>query len=340
MIIEVVDKERIHYIDIAKGLGIFWVVLTHASYEEWIWRYSWQFHMPFFFFLAGLVYQERYSFKEFFLRRLRSLIIPYFIFAFITFIYWLWIERPFRPGDQSVIYELIGIFYGDYDSNRLFFNPPLWFLPCLFVTELLFWPAAHSKTKIGTWTWILSYFAIGQVLLRYHISGFPFGIHTALNAVLFYGIGWLSKHVIDDVGKTGYYHWVIIIACTTIQLLYMNSYVSNIKHCTILYAGIALVGITFWLLLSIIIDHQKIIEYFGRNTLVAICLQGPIMRVLIYGLSKISHYQMEDIRQNTFLTLLVTIGTFIALIPFMELWKKCPLSRATKRIEKTIQSTN
>ena len=334
-----VNKERIHYIDIAKGLGIFWVVLAHASHEAWIWRYSWQFHMPFFFFLAGLVYQERYSFKEFFFRRLRSLILPYFIFAFITFIYWLWIERPFRPGDQSVLYELIGIFYGDYDSNHLFFNPPLWFLPCLFVTELLFWPAAKCKTKVGTWTWILSYFAIGQVLLRYHISGFPFGIHTALNAVLFYGIGWIFKHAIEKVSKTGYYQWVIVIACTTIQLLYMNSYVSNIKHCTILYAGIALAGITVWLLLSIIIDHQNIIEYFGRNTLVAICLQGPIMRVLIYGLSKITHYPIEIIRQNTLLTLLVTIGTFIALIPFIELWKKCPLSKALKRTENTFLST-
>lgn len=46
------------------------------------------------------------------------------------------IERRFRDSDMSFMDSLLGLFSGCYDN--LDFNVHLWFLPCFFVTVVLF----------------------------------------------------------------------------------------------------------------------------------------------------------------------------------------------------------
>ncbi|MEI6430434.1 MAG: acyltransferase family protein [Pseudanabaena sp. ELA607] len=92
-------KPRIDWLDYAKGIGIFLVVLGHvirglydsanlatpgqfAAIDSWI--YS--FHMPLFFFLSGLFSYSanRKSIKDFFADKFRNIIYPYLIWSVIT----------------------------------------------------------------------------------------------------------------------------------------------------------------------------------------------------------------------------------------------------------------
>ena len=129
-------SDRIHYLDIAKGIGIYLVVLGHVTHSEWLWYYIWQFHMPLFFFISGLLYTPKDSFRAFLIKRAKSLYIPYVIFFLITFVYWVLIERKYRGAEIPISYELVGLPYGTYEGGHLFFNGVLWFLPCLFATEI------------------------------------------------------------------------------------------------------------------------------------------------------------------------------------------------------------
>ena len=45
-------KERVHWIDIAKGLGIIAVVIGHIYNNQVIFKWLYSFHMPLFFFVA------------------------------------------------------------------------------------------------------------------------------------------------------------------------------------------------------------------------------------------------------------------------------------------------
>ena len=79
----VVESSRLKWADIAKGIGIVLVVWGHSSlpFEFRKWVYS--FHMPLFFILSGYFYKsQKYGFTDFFLRKLRTLIIPYFFLNF------------------------------------------------------------------------------------------------------------------------------------------------------------------------------------------------------------------------------------------------------------------
>lgn len=79
-------NKRIDYLDIAKGLGILLVYighcnigLRHDSYNiVFDWIYS--FHMPFFFFVSGLLFNVKsIDTKNFLWKKTIALMLPYII---------------------------------------------------------------------------------------------------------------------------------------------------------------------------------------------------------------------------------------------------------------------
>ena len=51
-------KNRISYIDIAKGIGIFLVIWGHIILSGPAYNIIYAFHMPLFFFLSGFVFSK------------------------------------------------------------------------------------------------------------------------------------------------------------------------------------------------------------------------------------------------------------------------------------------
>ena len=309
--------------DVAKGIGIYLVILGHVTHSEWLWYYIWQFHMPLFFFISGLLYTPKDSFKAFLIKRIKSLYIPYVIFFLITFAYWVLFERKYRGAEIPISYELIGLPYGTYEGGHLFFNGVLWFLPCLFATEIIFYFIAKLKDRIGILAGICCSFAIGQFLLLSRIDYLPFGLHTAFNAILFYGIGYLSKSILlnrKDISKTS--QILFLIGCFAIQFLYLGKYVSNIKVCTIPYGFLAFAGIGFYLILSNLINKNRVLEYFGRNSLVILGLHAPIMRAIIFITVTITHIGVETLRQNVVFSIILSIVILLIMLIFTETWRR------------------
>lgn len=50
------NTKRIDWIDVAKGVGIFLMVMGHTSMPDAVNRWIYSFHMPLFFLLSGLVF--------------------------------------------------------------------------------------------------------------------------------------------------------------------------------------------------------------------------------------------------------------------------------------------
>ncbi len=74
-----------------------------------------------FFALSGFIFstieiKKNIPFKEFLVKRLKSLIVPFILFRLILVVYWLLVERRFRELDMG----------------------PIWFLPALFAAENYF----------------------------------------------------------------------------------------------------------------------------------------------------------------------------------------------------------
>ena len=124
-------KKRLFFLDAARGFGILLVILGHIrETDDMLSVLIYSFHIPLFFIISGILLKYNRTadrpVRQILLSRLRGLIIPYIFFEFVfTVIYG--ILNHFDFGGQNIL-------------GGLFLNPlnvPLWFLPTLFLSELL-----------------------------------------------------------------------------------------------------------------------------------------------------------------------------------------------------------
>ena len=176
---------RIGWIDTAKGIGLLCVILGHLSVplvDTWVYF----FHMPLFFFLSGVVFSGgKYDFKTFLTKKLRSLVIPYFTLGGGIFLFW------------CLLYALEGRPAGDYlEMLKNFLVQEhwwtVWFLACLFLTELIAYAIHRFFGKAATIASI-ALCAFGIARYRLGWGSLPWNLDVALVAQLFFHLGFCFK---------------------------------------------------------------------------------------------------------------------------------------------------
>ncbi|MBB6671718.1 acyltransferase family protein [Cohnella nanjingensis] len=190
---------RIDWLDVAKGIGILLVVLGHTgSTSRAATNYVFSFHMPLFFVISGYLFTAgKYDFKTYAARKTKSLLVPYLVFAVLSYGFWLGAGRKFGADadlDIPLLQPLLGIFYANGHGHWLIFNTPLWFLPCLFLVEIGFFGLSKLiRRERYLWLALLALSAAGYLDSLYMPVRLPWGADVALTAIVFYGIGHLAK---------------------------------------------------------------------------------------------------------------------------------------------------
>ena len=148
---EVHMKKRIEYFDVAKALLIALVVIGHElqyanpAYDiipyTLAQEFIGSFYMPAFFVISGLLFKpeslaER-SWGEFILRRIRTLVIPYFFFEMLAIVYKSLVLRSVSIVEGL---RLMVTFHCNVGAD--------WFLPAMFMADIIFFALVkylHNK---------------------------------------------------------------------------------------------------------------------------------------------------------------------------------------------------
>lgn len=86
------EKKRIVWIDMLRGFSILLIayghILVHCENLQGLKLYLYSFHVPIFFVISGLVSRIKAdcSYKEFFIKKFKRVMIPYFVFAVLYLI--------------------------------------------------------------------------------------------------------------------------------------------------------------------------------------------------------------------------------------------------------------
>lgn len=158
--LRVESKERVQWLDTARCIGIFLVILGHISFapifgysiDKWI--YS--FHMPLFFFLAGLT-QKNLNLTESVKKAARQVLIPYLFFYLLTFLWWFAVSVLRHPEIypnkfDAILKSFLGLLIANGYNTKISFmaNVPLWFCAGLFWCKIVFAiveNSMHEKNK-------------------------------------------------------------------------------------------------------------------------------------------------------------------------------------------------
>ncbi|WP_293729844.1 acyltransferase family protein, partial [uncultured Phascolarctobacterium sp.] len=304
------SRARLSWLDVLKGIGIILVAIGHVYSNKTVFDWLYSFHMPLFFFAAGWAYSKKSVLTDV-KKRFQTIVIPYFSFGFLLLFYWQLMERRFRSSDMGFRDSILGLFYGAYDY--LDFNVHLWFLPCFFLTVVLFNGLVCLGNKYLHNGKILAYAVAVIMSVMYIVVPLPvmlWGFDRVFRYIGFYALGTFFKDKSADKkiqGQTSV--WLIFEVLVLLGGNFVLAYLA--LKTGIMWFVTATVGIVGVLILSLMIDQNDILQYFGRISLVVLCIHGPVYRVIVKLVSIPLHMGTDAVRENLVLSLIVVVVTMM-----------------------------
>lgn len=293
-------EKRTGWIDLCKAMAIYCMVLGHTGTSEKMMTVIHAFHMPVFFILSGYCFNEikNSDLWQLTRKRFKTLIIPYFVFGTGLFLFWdvvLYVMHR-QPEMRSLSNLLTSILWNNTDASA--FSVIQWFLPCLFMAEILF--ASLVKITGGrifvVFGGITFLSVIGYMIPYVTDQRLPWALDCALMASAFYGLGWIMKkiQILDRLRilkghKAVSLIAVIVITAAAVLLVFRNGAV-NMRTVTygnyFLYIFNAVVCSSILIVLSMLLDWIangnticKFLEWIGRNTLIVLMLNMTCIKV-------------------------------------------------------------
>lgn len=336
-------EDRLHCIDIAKGIGIFLVIAGHFSGYLFsagstpaylVLKLINSFHMPLFFFISGIFWHPTVGIKVQFIKLIKKRIVPVISFGIIALPFW------FIKGSSlsDIIRRCLSYMVGIPELNWI-----TWFLVCLFTTELLliFLTLVFNFTKksrlifYSIITFCLGIFFCQNIEMVSRITGIRFNfwfIHESFIALSFYLFGYYLQDTIKRTVRFPLLVFLLLISFTLLILTYNKNFSgsydvvvmgSSIHGEPLLFCCTAITGIFTVILLSKMIPLTcKPILFIGKNSLFYMGLNGVSMFLFDPFIAK----QISSIAQTKIVTylliLLYTTVLFVIFTPIVIFLKK------------------
>ncbi len=317
--------DRIKWIDTAKGIGILCVLLGHVNYP-YLQTIIYTFHMPLFFFLSGFLFSgNKYNTTAFIKNKIRTLVVPYYFWAFFYFI----------PID--IIFRLINDKNIDFSSYKDFIimgrKETIWFLGAMFcVSIIMYFLAKFLKNNIY---FILFFSAIMFIIFAvyYYFGGKAlwFNLDVAFMALPFFALGYylsMRRQVLEKINKiTPFLFICLIFLFLSINFIvgYLNKKISSVKvdmsqnsygNLILMFVS-AIAGIIVVVLISQKI-HFKFISYLGQNSIIYFIMHQKIYTIIANFVYPIFHFNEGANIINNTISLFLLPAISIIIITFFN----------------------
>lgn len=168
-------KERLVYLDAAKGIGMLLIVCAHLSVSVPIPMLA-SVKVALFFLLSGLFVTAKDNVFHWLGKNVRSLMVPFLTFYVLSYMLF-YIGKAYVPGfnEMTGAKGLLDCF-----TQKQYFNGPIWFLLSLFWMKLFVYTIQKITDK--GWLQLLLAMALGTCgfMLNKYEADLPLAIDTAL----------------------------------------------------------------------------------------------------------------------------------------------------------------
>ena len=276
-------KERLHYIDIAKGIVIICIILGHLGISK-INRIVFTFHVPVFFFITGFFTNKKRTLADFIKTKFRNLIVPYIVTCLVMIM--IGTLEGFLRGEasKSFIKWSYASLYGAGDSySKPFYIPAIgaiWFLWASF------WGGIFLRISLEFNKYVRISFLAALFIFGYYSRGlcwFPLSIQAGACAAFFMYIGWLIKDISKIISRLSSEQKCFgILFAVVIWVSFIIDFKSFwLVHCDVGRGAIDIFGCIcasmIIVLISRFIDGKMLrigdfLGYFGRHSLLMLCV--------------------------------------------------------------------
>lgn len=326
--------KRIAWVDIAKYICIMAVMLEHLeSITDELSVFFSPFFVLCFFVVAGYTHKPGQDFKSFFMKKVRTLFVPWLIFSVLDI-----------TVSQLVSFSAHASFLSELGWNFLQIRShgdQIWFVAALFITFIPFYffiewynsglkPASSRRTAIFVIIALLLFTVdiaysnlMDPSLLPWGTTALPWHLEYIFQAMFYMTLGYMFR----QRWEAGFDRHSTPLLCLGILLLYLFivylPYFADIPNALFSISAIfitPLIGILLVIAYSKVIPPNRYILYVGQNTLIYFALHGKafsFIQVLLsrYASGIYSAILSNAITSNLFAVAFTFLLSFILLIP-------------------------
>ena len=323
------QKQRIEWIDIAKGIGIIAVLIGHTN--SGILRDEiYSFHIPLFIFLSGMLFNGgTKTAKDFFVSKIKRIAVPYYFWALIFF-------------GISVIVPLLLTHTFEFDPSCIKYiymgrKTALWFLGLTFCLNAVFFVLSKAfKSKLLPIGIVCAALSVGAMIYYYRLGGGDlwFNFDAACASIPFFFAGYwfknnsLSREKLTELKPLLKIALTVILLAVNIALnaincriykthadMFYNSYLNPVLFFLSAFAGIAAI-----ILISTMIN-SKALRYIGKNSMTYFILHQSIVFKAIDVFYQLSGFNPG----NTADCIIKTVSSLLLLTVLNEIIIRTPL---------------
>lgn len=319
-------SRRITWIDNCKALAIVLVALGHLQTVYLVNEVIFAFVLPVFFFLSGYTFGSSATmpFGKMFLKKVRTLLVPYFGFSAILFAFWFFVRRNFglsgHATDTSVVDALLQILYG---VNSGIFVTPLWFLTCLFVVEIAFWILLRLRNKFLIASVVVSLFVFGIYYWTYmDIRHFPHAVWNVDQAcfyLFFFSTGFvfsrcnLVERILNSKGRSCAF--VAVSAIIFALAFWLRDHALAAWEYLLMQTLMCNAGLIGFVSLCKMIPGNRVLDFLGQNTLTIFALHMMVQAILIGATVSLFRMDVGYLHSSLLVCVPLTLVSLVILVP-------------------------
>lgn len=310
-------KQRIAYIDVAKGIGIILVVLGHClayGCQNQFFRFIYSFHMPLFFFLSGYVFRSKDS-TAFFTSKIKTLLLPVIFFQTLNLVLFSILYCSGRVFDKDLTQYHHFLTFGGF-----------WFIITLLCVSSLYYVIYEkivyrfNNKNILMLCFAMCFLIIGLIYAPSIANQQNQPIATTMTAFFFYTCGGLFKSLVSNItvtnSRTRIIAFFIGLALSAL-CFYFNGFTEvNVDYNTsrygnrLLFVANALLGSLAVIMISYAISKSKILEWYGKNTLMLLFVHIPLWKSFDAIIVHFTSYE-GGIKSTIVFIISLSLGTII-----------------------------
>jgi len=223
-------------------------------------------------------------------------------------------------------YPFGGLFYGiGVEPWRNPLDVALWFLPCLFISELFFWSIIKYVSKRFQFPTFIILGVIGYCTSLWLPFRLPWSADVALTAVLFHGLGYSYRNMDKQVIRLPL-GWkisgAIFIGILGFVLSIINGKADmnyNFYGNLLFFYCASFAGIYFWYYVIHTLPINRAVSYIGKNTIIIVGLLG-VSSFVIRGIQYLLFGTLDSLgKAGIITTIIYSILDITLLVPVMHL---------------------
>lgn len=185
-------KQRIEHLDIIRGVCILLVCYFHSGVSLNFTQYVSSICVHPFFFMAGYFHRTKHSIPVVLGKKLRTLILPYYVFGVFYFLLWL---VMFYGSGRDIVHTLQAVIYMPTVDFPV--EPGLYFLPMMFWgTMIMAVSEKYIRSEPVKFVLMAVLSWIGCIWTRYFTFRLPLSLDCALAVLPYFYLGFRGKKII------------------------------------------------------------------------------------------------------------------------------------------------